>query len=145
LPDAREALQPLSKEVGSGGPAEIAQSIQRRADGGSSCAPATRSAAAVLGRCITSTAARDSGIASPDEGEAIRRDRRRQHQMWTRSFIRSTVSVSGSPWRLGRWLCVPAAIGAQLAFRNQSVVASGRRGFQMTNQELATAVQYICR
>jgi len=36
-----------------------------------------------------------------------------------------------------------AAIGAQLAFRDQLVVAVvGDGGFQMTNQELATAVQY---
>jgi len=38
---------------------------------------------------------------------------------------------------------VPAAIGAQLAFRDQLVVAVvGDGGFQMTNQELSTAVQY---
>ena len=38
---------------------------------------------------------------------------------------------------------LPAAIGAQLALRNQTVVAVvGDGGFQMTNQELATAVQY---
>ena len=38
---------------------------------------------------------------------------------------------------------VPAAIGAQLALRDQLVVAVvGDGGFQMTNQELATAVQY---
>jgi acetolactate synthase-1/2/3 large subunit len=38
---------------------------------------------------------------------------------------------------------LPAAIGAQLAFRHQPVFAVvGDGGFQMTNQELATAVQY---
>ena len=38
---------------------------------------------------------------------------------------------------------VPAAIGAQLAFRDALVVAIvGDGGFQMTNQELATAMQY---
>src|SRR5207249_8861260 len=38
---------------------------------------------------------------------------------------------------------VPAAIGAQLVLGNQLVVAVvGDGGFQMTNQELATAVQY---
>jgi acetolactate synthase-1/2/3 large subunit len=38
---------------------------------------------------------------------------------------------------------LPAAIGAQLARRNQLVVAVvGDGGFQMTNQELSTAVQY---
>ena len=38
---------------------------------------------------------------------------------------------------------LPAAMGAQLALPNQLVVAVvGDGGFQMTNQELATAVQY---
>jgi acetolactate synthase-1/2/3 large subunit len=38
---------------------------------------------------------------------------------------------------------LPAAIGAQLAFRDQLVIAVvGDGGFQMTNQELATAIQY---
>ena len=38
---------------------------------------------------------------------------------------------------------VPAAIGAQLALRDRLVIAVvGDGGFQMTNQELATAVQY---
>src|SRR2546430_13483959 len=38
---------------------------------------------------------------------------------------------------------VPAAIGAQLVLGDQMVVAVvGDGGFQMTNQELATAVQY---
>src|SRR5918992_3725317 len=38
---------------------------------------------------------------------------------------------------------LPAAIGAQLASPNQPVFAIvGDGGFQMTNQELATAVQY---
>ena len=37
----------------------------------------------------------------------------------------------------------PAAVGAQLAFRDRLVVAVvGDGGFQMTSQELATAVQY---
>jgi acetolactate synthase I/II/III large subunit len=38
---------------------------------------------------------------------------------------------------------LPAALGAQLALPNQQVIAVvGDGGFQMTNQELATAVQY---
>jgi acetolactate synthase-1/2/3 large subunit len=38
---------------------------------------------------------------------------------------------------------LPAAVGAQLACPNELVVAVvGDGGFQMTNQELATAVQY---
>jgi acetolactate synthase I/II/III large subunit len=38
---------------------------------------------------------------------------------------------------------LPAAIGAQLAFRDKLVVAVvGDGGFQMTNQEISTAIQY---
>src|SRR2546428_10386432 len=38
---------------------------------------------------------------------------------------------------------LPAAIGAQRAFRDRFVIAVvGDGGFQMTNQELATAIQY---
>src|SRR5258708_26704180 len=38
---------------------------------------------------------------------------------------------------------LPAAIGAQVAFRDQLVVAIvGDGGFQMTNQELSVALQY---
>ena len=38
---------------------------------------------------------------------------------------------------------LPAALGAQIAFPDQQVVAFvGDGGFQMTSQELATAVQY---
>jgi acetolactate synthase-1/2/3 large subunit len=68
-----------------------------------------------------------------------------QHQMWAAQFYpfrreRQWIT-SGGLGAMGFGL--PAAIGAQLAFRNQLVVAIvGDGGFQMTNQELATAIQY---
>jgi acetolactate synthase I/II/III large subunit len=68
-----------------------------------------------------------------------------QHQMWVAQFYpfkRSRQLItSGGLGTMGFGL--PAAIGAQLALPNQSIVAVvGDGGFQMTNQELATAVQY---
>ncbi|MEJ7711193.1 MAG: thiamine pyrophosphate-dependent enzyme [Pyrinomonadaceae bacterium] len=68
-----------------------------------------------------------------------------QHQMWAAQFYpfkrtRQWIT-SGGLGTMGFGL--PAAIGAQLAFRDQLVVAVvGDGGFQMTNQELAMAVQY---
>lgn len=68
-----------------------------------------------------------------------------QHQMWVAQFYPFTRSrqliTSGGLGTMGFGL--PAAIGAQLAFRNRLIIAVvGDGGFQMTNQELATAVQY---
>jgi len=68
-----------------------------------------------------------------------------QHQMWVAQFypfIRPRQLItSGGLGTMGFGL--PAALGAQLALPNQLVVAVvGDGGFQMTNQELATAVQY---
>jgi acetolactate synthase I/II/III large subunit len=68
-----------------------------------------------------------------------------QHQMWAAQFYpfkreRQWIT-SGGLGAMGYG--VPAAIGAQLAFRDQLVVAIvGDGGFQMTNQELAMAIQY---
>jgi acetolactate synthase-1/2/3 large subunit len=68
-----------------------------------------------------------------------------QHQMWVAQFYSFTKTrqliTSGGLGTMGFGL--PAAIGAQLACPNELVVAVvGDGGFQMTNQELATAVQY---
>ncbi|HEU4434572.1 MAG TPA: biosynthetic-type acetolactate synthase large subunit [Pyrinomonadaceae bacterium] len=68
-----------------------------------------------------------------------------QHQMWVAQFYpfkRSRQLItSGGLGTMGFGL--PAAIGAQLALPNQTIFAVvGDGGFQMTNQELATAVQY---
>ncbi|HJP95285.1 MAG TPA: biosynthetic-type acetolactate synthase large subunit [Pyrinomonadaceae bacterium] len=68
-----------------------------------------------------------------------------QHQMWVAQFYPFTKArqliTSGGLGTMGFGL--PAALGAQLALSNQLVVAVvGDGGFQMTNQELATAIQY---
>ena len=68
-----------------------------------------------------------------------------QHQMWVAQFYpfgrARQLITSGGLGTMGFGL--PAAVGAQLALNKQLVVAVvGDGGFQMTNQELATAVQY---
>ena len=65
--------------------------------------------------------------------------------MWVAQFYPFTKTrqliTSGGLGTMGFGL--PAAVGAQLACPDQLVVAVvGDGGFQMTNQELATAVQY---
>jgi acetolactate synthase I/II/III large subunit len=78
-------------------------------------------------------------------GEAIVTTDVGQHQMWVAQFYPFTKSrqliTSGGLGTMG--FGVPAAIGAQLALPEQLVIAVvGDGGFQMTNQELATAIQY---
>jgi len=79
------------------------------------------------------------------KGEAIIVTDVGQHQMWVAQFYQFTrtrqLITSGGLGTMGFGL--PAAVGAQLALPDQLVVAVvGDGGFQMTNQELATAVQY---
>ncbi len=78
-------------------------------------------------------------------GEAIITTDVGQHQMWVAQFYPfkrpRQLITSGGLGTMGFGL--PAAVGAQLASPNQPVFAVvGDGGFQMTNQELATAVQY---
>ncbi|HEU4767224.1 MAG TPA: biosynthetic-type acetolactate synthase large subunit [Pyrinomonadaceae bacterium] len=78
-------------------------------------------------------------------GEAIITTDVGQHQMWVAQFYPFNrprqLITSGGLGTMGFGL--PAAVGAQLACPQQQVVAVvGDGGFQMTNQELATAVQY---
>ena len=78
-------------------------------------------------------------------GEAIITTDVGQHQMWVAQFYpfekTRQLITSGGLGTMGFGL--PAAIGAHLARPNQPVFAVvGDGGFQMTNQELATAVQY---
>ncbi len=68
-----------------------------------------------------------------------------QHQMWTAQFYRftqpRTFLTSGGLGTMG--YCLPAAIGAQVAFPDRLVIGvDGDGSFQMTSHELATAVQY---
>ncbi|HEU4833569.1 MAG TPA: biosynthetic-type acetolactate synthase large subunit, partial [Pyrinomonadaceae bacterium] len=79
------------------------------------------------------------------KGEALITTDVGQHQMWVAQFYPFArprqLITSGGLGTMGFGL--PAAMGAQLALPNQLVVAVvGDGGFQMTNQELATAVQY---
>lgn len=78
-------------------------------------------------------------------GEAIVSTDVGQHQMWVGQFYkfknpRSLIS-SGGLGTMG--FGFPAAVGAQFAHPNRTVVSvSGDGGFQMTNQELAIVTQY---
>ena len=79
------------------------------------------------------------------KGEAVSTTDVGQHQMWVAQFYPFTrtrqLITSGGLGTMGFGL--PAAVGAQLALPDQLVVAVvGDGGFQMTNQELATAIQY---
>ncbi len=79
------------------------------------------------------------------EGKAIITTDVGQHQMWAAQFYPFTRTrqwiTSGGLGAMGFGL--PAAIGAQRAFPHELVVAVvGDGGFQMTNQELAMAIQY---
>lgn len=79
------------------------------------------------------------------KGQAIVTTDVGQHQMWMAQFYPFTKTrqliTSGGLGTMGFGL--PAAIGAKLACPDELVVAVvGDGGFQMTNQELATAIQY---
>jgi acetolactate synthase-1/2/3 large subunit len=67
-----------------------------------------------------------------------------QHQMWAAQLIEwgrpRTHITSGGAGTMG--FAIPAALGAALAFPNETIwVIVGDGGFQMTNQEIATMVQ----
>ena len=79
------------------------------------------------------------------DGEAVVVTDVGQHQMWAAQFYpckrNRQFLTSGGLGTMGFGL--PAAMGAQLACPDTTVVAVvGDGGFQMTNQEIITAVQY---
>ncbi len=147
IADARAALSALRAEVESRGSIEIKESICRRGRWWERLRNwqheqplrFSRSREQIKPQHVIRELHRLTG------GEAIIATDVGQHQMWTAQFYpfqreRQWIT-SGGLGAMG--FGVPAAIGAQLAFRDQVVVAVvGDGGFQMTNQELATAVQY---
>jgi acetolactate synthase I/II/III large subunit len=145
--DAHDALQALYTEVVARGPKELAESIGRRA------AWWERLRAWQLEQPLRFSGSTEQikpqnvirELHHLTKGEAIITTDVGQHQMWAAQFYPFKRSrqwiTSGGLGAMGFGL--PAAIGAQLAMRDQQVVAVvGDGGFQMTNQELATAVQY---
>jgi acetolactate synthase-1/2/3 large subunit len=145
--DAREALAALCAEISARGPGEIEKSIARRAAWWEQLRAWQRA------QPLRYSGSKDHikpqamihEIHRLTNGEAIITTDVGQHQMWAAQFYPFTRTrqwiTSGGLGTMGFGL--PAAIGAQLACRDQQVVAIvGDGGFQMTNQELATAVQY---
>src|SRR5712691_9477257 len=147
IADAREALAALYQEAASRGELEVEQSIQRRVQWWAQLRSWQRE------QPLRFSGSRDHikpqhvirELHRLTNGEAIIATDVGQHQMWAAQFYpfkreRQWIT-SGGLGTMG--FGVPAAIGAQLAFRDQLVVAIvGDGGFQMTNQELATAIQY---
>jgi acetolactate synthase-1/2/3 large subunit len=145
--DAREALCALQAEIKNQGQLQIDRSVKRRA--------------AWWGRIREwqqEQPLRFTGSGDHIKPQTVIRELHRltngdaliatdvgQHQMWAAQFYPFKRSrqwiTSGGLGAMGYG--VPAAIGAQLVLGDQMVVAVvGDGGFQMTNQELAMAVQY---
>ncbi|MEO6391444.1 MAG: biosynthetic-type acetolactate synthase large subunit [Pyrinomonadaceae bacterium] len=147
IADARAALAALMSEVGSSGPVASAASISRRMPWWDQLRawqkeqPLRFNGAG--GQIKPQQVIRE--LHRLTNGDAIIATDVGQHQMWAAQFYpfnrpRQWIT-SGGLGAMGFGL--PAAIGAQLAFRDQLVVAVvGDGGFQMTNQELAMAMQY---
>jgi len=147
IADARDALSALLEEVRSLGREAIDQSIRRR-----------ESWWEMLRGWQREQPLRFSGSADHIKPQTVIRELHRlthgealivtdvgQHQMWAAQFYPFKRSrqwiTSGGLGAMG--FGVPAAIGAQLVMKDQLVVAVvGDGGFQMTNQELAVAMQY---
>ena len=147
IADAREALAALYEEAESRGALEVEQSIQRRSQWWAQLRSWQRE------QPLRFSGSRDHikpqhvirELHRLTNGAAIIATDVGQHQMWAAQFYPCNRArqwiTSGGLGAMG--FGVPAAIGAQLAFRDQLVVAVvGDGGFQMTNQELSTAVQY---
>ena len=145
--DAREALCALQAEVQARGQKEIEKSVERR------IVWWDRLRAWQREQPLRFSGSRDHikpqsvirELHRLTSGEALIVTDVGQHQMWAAQFYPFKRSrqwiTSGGLGTMG--FGVPAAIGAQLVRRDQLVVAVvGDGGFQMTNQELATATQY---
>jgi acetolactate synthase-1/2/3 large subunit len=145
--DAREALGALCREIAARGLGEVEQSIRLRKAWWSQLR--AWQGAQPLGFSGSREQIKPQQVIRElhrlTQGDAIIVSDVGQHQMWAAQFYpfkraRQWIT-SGGLGTMG--FGVPAAIGAQLALRDQLVVAVvGDGGFQMTNQELATAVQY---
>jgi acetolactate synthase-1/2/3 large subunit len=145
--DAREALEALHANVKTRGPGELEESLARRAAWWSRLRAWQQEQPLRFDGSTEhikpQTVIRE--LHRLTEGEAIITTDVGQHQMWAAQFYPFKRSrqwiTSGGLGTMGFGL--PSAIGAQLAMRERQVVAVvGDGGFQMTNQELATAVQY---
>jgi acetolactate synthase I/II/III large subunit len=147
--DAGEALEALHREVCVRGAGEIRESIARRTPWWERIRswqreqPLRFSGADANGQIKPQMVIRE--LHRLTGGEAIITTDVGQHQMWAAQFypfVRSRQLItSGGLGAMGFGL--PSAIGAQLAVPDRLVVAVvGDGGFQMTNQELAMAVQY---
>lgn len=147
IADARATLSALQHEVESKGTDTIAQSIRQRTSWWERLRSWQRE------QPIQFSGSRDQikpqhvirELHRLTNGEAIIATDVGQHQMWAAQFYPFSRErqwiTSGGLGAMG--FGVPAAIGAQLAFRDRLAIAIvGDGGFQMTSQELATAVQY---
>jgi len=147
IADARAALEALHQEITSGDRRSVVESIAQRTRWWDQLRRWQHE------QPLQFTGARDHikpqhvirELHRLTAGQAIIATDVGQHQMWAAQFYpfkreRQWIT-SGGLGAMGFGL--PAAIGAQLAFRDQLVVAIvGDGGFQMTNQELAMAMQY---
>jgi acetolactate synthase-1/2/3 large subunit len=147
IADAREALHALSMEILQLDRAQVVQSVLYRKRWWAQLREWQREQPLRLARSQDHIKPQQviSELHRLTGGDAIIVTDVGQHQMWAAQFYpfrreRQWIT-SGGLGAMGFGL--PAAIGAQLAFREQLTVAIvGDGGFQMTNQELATAIQY---